>query len=183
MRQINGNYAIYFNKKYKRSGHLWQGRYKSWYVTDEAYLYTLILYIEQNPLKAKMVKVVEEYPYSSAHHFLSNEPNALLDNSWIMTEFQNDKDSIREYLHSKIDKAQLQELKTASSLIEASNILTKPNEKALIKILSKAKDTKERNQLILQAYQQGYSQHLIAKVLGLAQPTVSRIVKRVKAKD
>ena len=28
MRQINGNYAIYFNKKYKRTGHLWQGRYK-----------------------------------------------------------------------------------------------------------------------------------------------------------
>ena len=41
MRQINMNYAIYFNKKNKRSSHLWQGRFKSWYVTDEAYLYTL----------------------------------------------------------------------------------------------------------------------------------------------
>ena len=50
MRQLNMNYAIYFNKKYKRVGHLWQGRFKSWYVTDEAYLYTLMLYIEQNPL-------------------------------------------------------------------------------------------------------------------------------------
>ena len=40
MRQLNMNYAIYFNKKYKRVGHLWQGRFKSWYVTDEAYLYT-----------------------------------------------------------------------------------------------------------------------------------------------
>lgn len=37
MRQLNMNYAIYFNKKYKRSGHLWQGRFKSWYVTDEVY--------------------------------------------------------------------------------------------------------------------------------------------------
>ena len=63
MRQLNMNYAIYFNKKYKRVGHLWQGRFKSWYVTDEAYLYTLMLYIEQNPLKAKMVKHLEEYPY------------------------------------------------------------------------------------------------------------------------
>jgi len=35
MRQLNMNYAIYFNKKYKRVGHLWQGRFKSWYVTDE----------------------------------------------------------------------------------------------------------------------------------------------------
>ena len=52
MRQLNMNYAIYFNKKYNRVGHLWQGRFKSWYVTDEAYLYTLMRYIEQNPLKA-----------------------------------------------------------------------------------------------------------------------------------
>ena len=42
MRQLNMNYSIYFNKKYKRVGHLWQGHFKSWYVADEAYLYTLI---------------------------------------------------------------------------------------------------------------------------------------------
>ena len=65
MRQLNMSYAIYFNKKNQRAGHLWQGRFKSWYVTDEAYLYTLMLYIEQNPLKAKIVKELEAYPYSS----------------------------------------------------------------------------------------------------------------------
>jgi len=48
MRQINSNYAIYFNKKYKRSGHLWQGRYKSYYIIEERYLYTLFKYIEHN---------------------------------------------------------------------------------------------------------------------------------------
>ena len=73
MRQINMNYAIYFNKKNRRRGHLWQGRFKSWYVTDESYLYTLILYIEQNPLKAKMVNKIEEYPYGTAHYFLREE--------------------------------------------------------------------------------------------------------------
>ncbi len=36
MRQLNSDYAVYFNKKNKRTGHLWQGRFKSWYVTDEA---------------------------------------------------------------------------------------------------------------------------------------------------
>jgi len=60
MRQINMNYAIYFNKTTKRLGHLWQGRFKSWFVTDEAYLYTLILYIEQNPVKAKIVKAYKK---------------------------------------------------------------------------------------------------------------------------
>ncbi|MBT5934181.1 transposase [Sulfurimonas sp.] len=39
MRTINANYAKYFNKKSKRSGHLWQDRYKSKYITSEDYLY------------------------------------------------------------------------------------------------------------------------------------------------
>jgi len=40
MRTINANYAKYFNKKSKRSGHLWQDRYKSKYITSEDYLYS-----------------------------------------------------------------------------------------------------------------------------------------------
>ncbi|UFH58040.1 helix-turn-helix domain-containing protein [Sulfurovum mangrovi] len=39
---------------------------------------------------------------------------------------------------------------------------------------------KERNTLILQAYREGYSQHMIAKVLGLNQATVQRIIKRTR---
>jgi len=71
-------------------------------------------------------------------------------------------------------------MKKASSLIEAANIEKKPDEKKLKKQLSKAKDTKERNVLILTAYTQGYSQHMIAKVLELNQATVQRIIKRTK---
>ena len=77
MRQLGMSYSIYFNKKYKRSGHLWQGRYKSWYVTDEAYLYTLMRYIEQNPLKAGMVEDLKDYRFSSFQYFTnqSKMPN------------------------------------------------------------------------------------------------------------
>ncbi len=64
MKQVNSNYAIYFNKKYKRSGHLWQGRYKSWYIINQEYLYTLFRYIEHNPVKAKMAQNVGEYIFT-----------------------------------------------------------------------------------------------------------------------
>ena len=181
MRQLNMNYAIYFNKKYHRSGHLWQGRFKSWYVTDEAYLYTLILYIEQNPLKAKIIKGVEDYPYSSAHYFLlPQQYNECLKESWITLQYQGDTEAIKAFLYSTVDTEQLQELKKASTLLEAPDIDKKPDEEKLKKMLSIAKDTKERNRLILQAYQEGYSQHMIAKVLDLAQPTVNGIIKRGK---
>jgi REP element-mobilizing transposase RayT len=41
MRQLNAQYATYFNKRHNRVGHLWQDRFKSWYVLDNNYLFTL----------------------------------------------------------------------------------------------------------------------------------------------
>ena len=57
-RQINSKYAQYFNKEYKRVGPLWQGRFKNYFVYDEGYMYVLIRYIEQNPIKANMTKKI-----------------------------------------------------------------------------------------------------------------------------
>jgi REP element-mobilizing transposase RayT len=179
MRHLNMNYAIYFNKKYKRSGHLWQGRFQSWYVTDDAYLYTLILYIEHNPVKAGMVNAPEEYPYSSANYLLAHTVPECLQNSWVAQNFsQESKEAIREFLHTLPDSNQLAEMKKAASLVEAPNIDKRPNENKLKSILQKAKDKKERNALIVQCYEQGYSQHMIAKVLGISQQAVFGIIKR-----
>ena len=83
----------------KRTGHLWQGRFKSWYVTDEAYLYTLMRYIEQNPLKAGMVKEMADYPYSSYHYFLNyKEIPECLKRAWIAQHYQEDKEAIEAFL-------------------------------------------------------------------------------------
>ena len=73
MRHINSNYAIYFNKRYQRSGHLWQGRFKSWYILNDEYLYTLFRYIEHNPIKAKMAEHVGEYEYTLLATLLNNK--------------------------------------------------------------------------------------------------------------
>ena len=179
MRQLNMNYSIYFNKKNKRVGHLWQGRFKSWYVTDDAYLYTLMCYIEQNPLKAHMVKEIKEYPYSSYHYFLDykNIPECL-QNAWIVQNHKDDKKAIEAFLTSPVDTTQLQELKTASSLVEAPNIDTKPKIEEVEKLFKNITDIKERNTTILKAIEKGYSQHMIAKVLGISQQAVFGVVKR-----
>ena len=65
-------------------------------------------------------------------------------------------------------------------MVETPNIDKKPDMKKLSKMLLEVKDIKERNMQIFEAYKQGYSQHGITKVLGLAQPTVNAIVKRMK---
>ena len=72
----------------------------------------------------------------------------------------------------------LQELKKASSLIEATNVDKKPDIEKLKKMLLPIKEFKERNKQIVQAYAQGYSQHMIAKVLGVSQQAVYGVIKR-----
>ena len=179
MRQLNMNYAIYFNKKYTRIGHLWQGRFKSWYVTDEAYLYTLMCYIEQNPLKANMVKQLDEYPYSSYHYFLNHkEIPECLQRSWVVENYNEDTEAIEAFLTKPVDSTQLQELRKASSLIGASNIEKKPDMEKLEKMFDKITEIKVRNKEILKAIDKGYAQHKIAKVLRISQQAVYGVLKR-----
>jgi len=178
MKQINMNYTIYFNKKYKRVGHLWQGRFKSFYVANEAYYYILMRYIEQNPIKAKIVKDLRKYKYNSLYQFLQKDiPNCLKD-SYIVKKFKNNKKDIYDFLTMSVDKSDLAELKKASSLVEAplkSNVLDKEKLKEMFKDY---KSIKDRNNIILKAYKIGYSQAKIAKVLGLNQSTIQRTIKR-----
>ncbi|MFH1460773.1 MAG: transposase [Candidatus Omnitrophota bacterium] len=58
MRRLLTGYALYFNKRHKRSGYLYQGRYKSILCQEDAYLLELIRYVHLNPLRAGMVKEV-----------------------------------------------------------------------------------------------------------------------------
>jgi len=65
MHQINNKYSKYFNAKYQRVGHVFQGRYKAVLVQDERYILKLIRYIHQNPVRAGLCIKVEDYKWSS----------------------------------------------------------------------------------------------------------------------
>ena len=127
-----------------------------------------------------MVESLEAYPYSSFNHFLKKEIPECLSDAWIIQHYQDDKEAIKTLLNSKIDTAQLQELKKASSLVEAPNSNKKLDMQKLEKIFDSRSrdDIKTRNRKILKAYEQGYSQHMIAKVLGISQPAVNGVISR-----
>ena len=65
MRVLNRNYAGYFNNKYQKVGHLWQGRFKSKVIVRDKYLIDCINYIEVNPVRAELVERPHEYIWSS----------------------------------------------------------------------------------------------------------------------
>ena len=67
MRKLLTGYVVNFNRRHKRYGHLFQNRYKSIICEDDPYLLELTRYIHLNPLRADMVKNLEElnkYPWS-----------------------------------------------------------------------------------------------------------------------
>ena len=64
-KRICGRFVYWYNVKYRRAGHLFQDRFKSEPVETDAYLFTLLRYIHQNPTKAKICKRIDNYAYSS----------------------------------------------------------------------------------------------------------------------
>lgn len=65
MHGVSRSYTAYFNKKYKKVGHLWQGRFKSKVIAKDGYLVDCIQYIEHNPVRANIVKAAGDYLWSS----------------------------------------------------------------------------------------------------------------------
>ena len=70
-KRIAGSYVYWYNWKYHRCGHLFQDRFKSEPVETDEYFLTVLRYIHQNPVKAKLCKYAEEYVYSSMKEYLS----------------------------------------------------------------------------------------------------------------
>ncbi len=71
-------YTQYINRKYEKTGRLWESRYHSCIVDREHYLWAAARYIEQNPKRAKIVKKEEEYPYSSARAHVAGRRDDIL---------------------------------------------------------------------------------------------------------
>ncbi len=88
MQWVMTSHVRYYHKKNTTSGHIWQGRYKSFLVQQESYYITLMHYIEANALRAKLVKRAEDYMYASLYERLQrnrsllHEPYMDLQSDW-----------------------------------------------------------------------------------------------------
>jgi len=81
MRRLMTGYAVTFNKRHRRSGHLFQNRYKSVICEENAYLLELIRYIHLNPLRAKLLqdlKELDKYPWTGHSPILGHRKNPLI---------------------------------------------------------------------------------------------------------
>ena len=88
MKYVNGVYTQYYNRRHRRVGHIFQGRYKGILVESESYLLELARYIVLNPVRARIVRSARDWPWSSyrATAGLTEKP-AYLTTDWVLGRF------------------------------------------------------------------------------------------------
>jgi len=92
MQLLNGVYTQWFNRQHERVGHLFQGRFKAILVEKESHLLELARYIVLNPVRAKMVRGVRDWPWSS-YRTTSGQSDVpeFLTVDWILSQFDPDR--------------------------------------------------------------------------------------------
>lgn len=108
--QAHMRYSQYFNLREKKRGHLWQGRFYSCPL-DEVHLYAAVRYVERNPVRARLVKQAEDYPWSSALSHISKINDPIISNDLpLLQEIAN----WREYLSTPDEERMIQQIRSCT---------------------------------------------------------------------
>jgi putative transposase len=90
IKRISSSYVFWFNKKHGRCGHLFQERFKSEVVDTNRYFLTVLRYIHQNPVKAKIVRDLVEYQWSSYSEYVGQA--RIIDKEYVFGMFSDSPD-------------------------------------------------------------------------------------------
>ena len=116
---VGRRYVQYINHSYRRTGTLWDSRYKSSLVQAETYLLLCQRYMEMNPVRAAMVADPAEYPWSSYRHHALGAPNGILSPHELYMALGNSavarQRAYRELFVTGLDDEPINELRMALS--------------------------------------------------------------------
>ena len=202
MRQLNGVYTQRFNRAHKRVGHVFQGRYKAILVERDSYLLELARYVVLNPLRAKMVKSLENWQWSSYLATCGQVPApGWLQTDWILAQFGKRRSgAIEKYVQFVHEGARLPGVwtqlqgqiylgsetfvKKMQALIEKKSALDeipRAQRRAITQPLAEFEQRYNRNEAMARAYLSGqHTMAAIARHFGVHYATVSRAVNAHK---
>ena len=107
MQSLLFRHARYFNKRYGKVGHLFQGRYRAILCDKDAYLLELVRYIHLNPVRAKVVRDPERYLWTSHLSYLGKDSKGLVDTDLVLGQFGANKSmgkrKYREFILEGLD--------------------------------------------------------------------------------
>lgn len=115
MQDLGRKFVRYVNHAYRRTGTLWEGRYKASLIDSEAYLLTCMRYIELNPVRANMLAHPGEYRWSSFAYNAHGQPDALLTAHPVYQQLGADplsrQHAYRELFRQHMDHATMHEIR------------------------------------------------------------------------
>lgn len=206
MRQLNGVYTQAFNKKNRRVGHVFQGRYKAILIQKESHLLGVCRYVVLNPVRARVVERPEQWKWSSYRALIGKEkPHSCLHVGWVLGQFGKRK-SVAKRRYIKFvsegigERSILKDVRGQSILGEDDFVdglieyvkgrreiqeipkrqryLHRPDLDGFFHTAA-AGDKGSRNRLIMIAVKEhGYSHMEVARHLNMHYSTVSRILSR-----
>ena len=150
MQWLNVSYATYFNRKQKRSGHLFQGRFKAILIDADAYLLHLSRYIHLNPVRAGIINTLGQFRWSSYPSFIGEQlsPKFLMTDV-LLGNFGRNKNEARKNYQEFVEGVDIKSVKDPSKHLAGGFILGDTDFVNWVKdtFLSKREDEKEIPQL------------------------------------
>ena len=179
MKRLTLSYSYWFNVKYDRSGFLFQGRFRSEPVDDDAYLLTVFKYIHHNPLK-----VGESMsPWTSYDHYLN--PTDLVDTDFILAVFanygSNPRHQVMEFLNEPSNEESSVQQPTKPRRFSdevAIEMITRIAEVDTCNKVSQLSQSK-RNQILYCLKSEGLTIRHIARLTGISRGIVQRATTEV----
>jgi len=206
MRQLNGVYTQVFNRRHRRVGHLFQGRYKAILVEKEAHLLELCRYVVLNPVRAGLVKRPEQWRGSSYRTTAGRAKRPVfLEVDWVLLQFGRRRieaqKGYRRYVWEGLQGKSPWEALRGQILLGTEDFLARlrgplrgkkglkevPRDQryaarpALAEIFKEKKGGRERHneEMIYRAYvDHGYRMVEIAEHLGVHYSSISRAIRR-----
>ena len=117
MQWLGRFYVPYFNRKYGRSGTLWQGRFRTSLIESERYFLSCSRYIELNPVRAGIVMQPGDYRWSSYAHHVGDRLDVLIADHpiyWALGNTPFDREAAyRQFMEESVSQAEIDELSQA----------------------------------------------------------------------
>lgn len=110
MHRINNKFSRYYNRKNKRSGHVFGDRYKGILVMDISYLLRLLRYVHQNPVSANICKNTNDYIWSSDRCYRLNDLDEMVDIDFILNMLSKNRKHAIEAYHKFMDDNQKEDI-------------------------------------------------------------------------
>jgi len=174
-KRISGRYVYWYNTKYRRIGHLFQDRYKSEAIDNDAYLMTVLRYIHRNPVKAQLALRPEDYRWSSYREYLM-ETTQIVDTYIALGIVTRD-----DFIH-------FHNLTENDSCLEVSEIRARPTDEEVRKIITKeascetatqfqALAIEDRDEALRKLKEAGASVRQVSRLTGISKGVVERIFR------